>query len=233
MLSSELAIARFSGWRGNFEWRMPLPGQRPITDPVTVSFLTEGAILDHLLAKLAGTRNGDAVRIAVFYLSDRKVAKALLDAANRGVSVKLILDPNKDAFGRQKDGVPNRPIANELVSDSGGRIEVRWYRTQGEQFHTKLALITQGDTLSASLGSANFTRRNLGNFNLEANLATEMSQGSPLARQMLGYFDELWSNTGAQMKEPQFTAPYGAYEDTDAGRYWRYRLMEATGLGTF
>ena len=33
-----------------------------------------------------------------------------------------ILDPNRDAFGRQKDGVPNRPVANELVTASGEKI---------------------------------------------------------------------------------------------------------------
>ena len=58
----------------------------------------------------------------------------------RGVRVNVMLDPNRDAFGRQKDGVPNRPVANELVTASGERIAVRWYRTHGEQFHTKLAL---------------------------------------------------------------------------------------------
>jgi len=169
----------------------------------------------------------------VFYLSDREIVAALLAAATRGVDVKLILDPNKDAFGRRKDGVPNRPMANELVAGSGGKIQVRWYRTQGEQFHTKLALITQADTLIASIGSANYTRRNLGNYNLEANLAAEMSLNSPLAQKMVGYFDELWSNRNSQGQELQFTAPFGAYEDADKTRYWRYRLMEATGLSTF
>jgi len=233
ILASELAIAGFSGWRGNVEWTMAMPAAASPADPIKTSYLTEGAIRTHLLDSVGGARSGDAIRIAVFYLSDREIVEALLAAAARGVDVKLILDPNKDAFGRQKDGVPNRPVANELVTASGGKIQVRWYRTQGEQFHTKLALITHADRLIASLGSANYTRRNIGNYNLEANLATEMSLDSPLAKQMLDYFDSLWTNTSPQLKEPQFTAPFGAYEDTDAGRYWRYRLMEATGLSTF
>jgi phosphatidylserine/phosphatidylglycerophosphate/cardiolipin synthase-like enzyme len=168
------------------------------------------------------------------------VIEALLAAAARGVTLRLILDPNKDAFGRKKDGVPNRPVANELVTKSGGKIDVRWYRTHGEQFHTKLILITQddalGDALIASLGSANLTRRNLANYNLEANVALRMPLSAPLALQMVNYFDELWSNTkrpDAPGGEPQFTAPFGAYRDTDWRRYWQYRLMEATGLSTF
>jgi hypothetical protein len=27
----------------------------------------------------------------------------------------MILDPNKDAFGLEKSGIPNRPVAAELV----------------------------------------------------------------------------------------------------------------------
>lgn len=231
MVESELGIARFSGWPGHI---YASAAQEPAVtdqDAVSVSFITEQAIRDHLLKALDATRNGDAVRIATFYLSDRKIVRSLLRASQRGVSVRLILDPNKDAFGRQKDGVPNRPVANELVTKSGKKIEVRWYRTHGEQFHTKLALITQGEKLIASVGSANLTRRNLGNFNLEANLALETPLVTPLAREMLGYFDRLWTNDGESAIE--YTAPFGAYADTDGARYWRYRFMEATGLSTF
>jgi hypothetical protein len=236
-LASELAVARFSGWKGHV-YSPGSPAQPAIgtTAAVQVSFITETAIRDHLVRALAATRSGDTLRIAVFYLSDRQVIDALLAAASRGVAIKLILDPNKDAFGRQKDGVPNRPVANELVHEGGGNIEVRWYRTHGEQFHTKLALITHGDTLIASLGSANLTRRNLANYNLEANIALQMQRTTPLATQMLSYFDQLWNNESGpdgQPREPQFTAPFGAYQDTDRKRYWRYRLMEATGLSTF
>lgn len=231
MVESELGIARFSGWPGHIYAASAQEPEVPAKEAVEVAFVTEQAIRDHLLEALDATRNGDAVRIATFYLSDRKVVRSLLRASQRGVSVRLILDPNKDAFGRQKDGVPNRPVANELVIESGKKIEVRWYRTHGEQFHTKLALITQGEKLIASVGSANLTRRNLGNYNLEANIALEMPLVAPLAREMLGYFDRLWTNDGENAIE--YTAPFGAYADTDRARYWRYRFMEATGLGTF
>jgi hypothetical protein len=231
LVESELAIARFSGWPGHIYASSPTQPQVDAAKAVQLKFVTEGAIRDHLLGAIGATRNGDAVRVATFYLADRGVVSALLEAANRNVSVHLILDPNRDAFGRQKDGVPNRPVANELVTKSGGKIEVRWYRTHGEQFHTKLALVTRSGRLIASLGSANFTRRNIGNYNLEANMALECDVNAPPAVAMLGYFDRLWGNMTAAGAE--YTAPFGAYEDTDAGRYWRYRLMEATGVGTF
>jgi phosphatidylserine/phosphatidylglycerophosphate/cardiolipin synthase-like enzyme len=232
VIDSELAVARFSGWSGQIH--TPAAGvaaPADAVDPVHLQFLTEEAIRDHLLGALDATRNGDAVNIATFYISDRKIVKALLRAAQRGVKVRLILDPNRDAFGREKDGVPNRPVANELIERSGERIEVRWYRTHGEQFHTKLALVTHGDRLIASLGSANLTRRNIGNYNLEANVALEVRADSALGVELAGYFDRLWNNDGPP--GTSFTAPFGAWRDENAGRYWRYRLMEATGLSTF
>ena len=231
MVESELGIARFSGWQGHILASSPDAVPVDPQNTVQLSFITEGSIREHLLNAIDATRNGDSVRIATFYLSDRKVIAALLAAARRNVTVQLILDPNRDAFGRQKDGVPNRPVANELVTASGERIQVRWYRTHGEQFHTKLALVTHGDRLIASLGSANLTRRNIGNYNLEANVEVEMSSTSPLAAQMQGYFERLWTNQGPAGTE--YTADFGVYRDTDNSRYWRYRLMEATGLGTF
>lgn len=232
MVNSEMAVARFSGWKGHIYATSPTePATTQPADPVQLQFLTEEAIRDHLVGAIDTTRNGDAVSIATFYLSDRKVVNALLNSASRGVKVRLILDPNKDAFGREKDGVPNRPVATELVKKSDEKIQVRWYRTHGEQFHTKLALVTHGDRLIVSLGSANLTRRNIGNYNLEANVAAELSAKSPLGIELISYFDRLWNNDGPP--GTSFTAAFGAWKDDDAGRYWRYRLMEATGLSTF
>jgi phosphatidylserine/phosphatidylglycerophosphate/cardiolipin synthase-like enzyme len=231
ILTSEMAVAKFSGWRGHIYSPTASAASDAPASEARVAFLTEASIRERLLEALHTTRNGDTVRIATFYLSDRKVVGALLDAAGRGVNVRIILDPNRDAFGRTKDGVPNRPVANELVTQSGERIQVRWYRTNGEQFHTKLALISHGEELIATLGSANLTRRNVGNYNLEANVEVRAPAVSQLALEMTGYFDRLWNNDGPSGTE--FTAPFGAWRDEDQARYWRYRFMEATGLSTF
>jgi phosphatidylserine/phosphatidylglycerophosphate/cardiolipin synthase-like enzyme len=231
MLESEMAIARISGWRGHIYADSAEASSSAPTENVQLRFLTEQAIEVNLLEHVAATRKGDRIDIATFYLSDRNVITALLDASNRGARVRLILDANRDAFGRQKDGVPNRPVANELVTRSNGAIQVRWFRTHGEQFHTKLALIIRGNELTASLGSANFTRRNLDAYNLEANVAVTLSADLPLATQLTGYFERLWSNEGPVGTE--YTAPFGAFRDDAATNYWRYRLMEATGLSTF
>lgn len=230
ILASELAIARFSGWSG--DWSPPAPQRREATGPTArMQVLTEGAIKNALLTALRTTQSGEWISLAVLYLSDRDVLDALVEASQRDVRVRLILDPNKDAFGRMKDGVPNRPVAAELMRRTGGRAEVRWYRTRGEQFHPKLALVQRTDAVWALLGSANFTRRNLDDFNLEASLALEIDRDTPLAQELLDYFETLWQNDPAALLE--YTTDFPTYEDQSFTRYWRYRLMEASGLSTF
>ena len=83
------------------------------------SFITEEGIRDHCWRRSMRTRNGDTVRIATFYLSDRKVVDALL--ARRATRRERATDPGSESrcVRPQKDGVPNRPVANELVTESG------------------------------------------------------------------------------------------------------------------
>lgn len=108
---------------------------------------------------------------------------------------------------------------------------MRWYRTHGEQFHTKLVMIYGAQRLWLTLGSANLTRRNLGDYNLEANLAIEVARSSGLATQLLDYFETLWSNRAALGIE--YTADFAVYAEPAQSQYWLYRLMEVTGLSTF
>ena len=234
LLDSEIALAAASGWRGT----LPLArvaAAAPAVDaghaPARVRIVTEGAIRDALLERIDSSGRGDAIDVAMFYLSDRTLVRALLDAAGRGVLVRAILDPNKDAFGHEKSGLPNRQVAAELVSASHGAIHVRWYRTHGEQFHAKLVAIRQGDRLWTTLGSANLTRRNLGDYNLEANVIVELPQQSGLARDLTQWFEMLWQNRAVGGVE--YTADVDVYADPSQGRYWLYRFMEATGLSTF
>ncbi len=229
-LNSELAVARFSGWKGDWPSLATEPAVQ-VAGVARLKFLTESAIEHALQNEIRTAASGESIEMAMFYLSDRDIVDALVEAAARGVRVRLILDPNKDAFGRIKDGVPNRPVAAELRRRSAGQIEIRWYRTHGEQFHTKLAMVRHADSLWALLGSANFTRRNLENYNLEADVALETGLETPLAQELVNYFETLWQNDPLAVRE--FTTDFQTYEDESFARYWRYRLMEATGLSTF
>jgi phosphatidylserine/phosphatidylglycerophosphate/cardiolipin synthase-like enzyme len=239
LLESELAIARFSGWSGALS--MPPPGgpeAQPEKDGdiltgkvARIQTLTEGAIRDAILQHIDAAVKGESVDIAMFYIADRGVVESLLAASRRGVNIRLILDPNKDAFGHTTSGLPNQPAASELVSESDGGIHVRWYRTHGERFHTKLVMVYGPQRLWLTLGSANLTRRSLADYNLGANIAVEVARGSPLAVQTLEYFETLWSNRASLGIE--YTADFSAYADPAQGRYWFYRFLEGTGMAGF
>jgi phosphatidylserine/phosphatidylglycerophosphate/cardiolipin synthase-like enzyme len=232
LLESEMALAGDAGWKPT--WHAPEVAAAAPASPETtarVQVLTEGEIGAAIVRNFSGARVGDSIDIAMFYLSDRTVIQALLDAAKRGVSVRVILDPNKDAFGRTKNGIPNRSVATELAAASDGAIKVRWFRTHGEQFHSKLVTLRTTTEFWFTLGSANLTRRNLENFNLEANVAASVPLNAEIASQITAWFESLWTNHGPP--DLEYTAEFGAYADAAQGSYWLYRLMEATGLSTF
>jgi hypothetical protein len=232
LLDSELALARESGWQG--DWPAPRATAPPLASPEStarIQVLTEGEIRAAIVRNISSTRVGDSIDVAMFYLSERSVIQALIGAAKRGVAVRVLLDPNKDAFGRTKNGIPNRSVATELASASDGAIKVRWFRTHGEQFHTKLVAIRTATEYWFTLGSANLTRRNLGNFNLEANIGASVPLNAEVAANITAWYDSLWTNLGPP--ELEYTADFGAYADPAQGTYWLYRLMEVSGLSTF
>jgi hypothetical protein len=237
LLQSELAIARGSGWQGQadaFEAVAAPPvnsGSAQVPAEAWAQVLTEGAIRDAVLRQLQDCNTGDAVDIAQFYLSDRGIIRALLQAAARGAQVQVLLDPNKDAFGHEKSGIPNRQVAAELVGASNGAVHVRWYRTHGEQFHAKLMMVRRGERVWLTAGSANFTRRNLRDFNLEANLAVELPSTAPAALAARQWFDQLWGNRVPAGVE--YSAHVDLYADPSSLRYGLYRFMEWSGMSTF
>jgi phosphatidylserine/phosphatidylglycerophosphate/cardiolipin synthase-like enzyme len=237
LLDSELAIAAEAGWRGGIQASPAPVAAAPALENMApentarVQVLTESEIGAAIVRNFAGARVGDSIDIAMFYLSERNVIQALLAAAKRGVAVRVLLDPNKDAFGRTKNGIPNRSVATELAAASDGAIKVRWFRTHGEQFHSKLVAMRTATEFWFTLGSANLTRRNLENFNLEANIAASVPLNADIATQITAWFDSLWNNRGPP--ELEYTAEFGAYADPSQSSYWLYRLMEATGLSTF
>jgi len=234
LLDSELVLAQDSGWRGDWPAQAGLPTDGALPHPensAQVQVLTEGEIGAAIVRNVAGTRVGDSIDVAMFYLSEREIVRALIAAAKRGVAVRVLLDPNKDAFGRTKNGIPNRSVATELAAASDGAIKVRWFRTHGEQFHTKLLAMRTATEFWFTLGSANLTRRNIDDFNLEANIAASVPLNAEIATSITTWYDALWTNRGPPPLE--YTADFGAYADPAQGTYWLYRLMEASGLSTF
>lgn len=168
--------------------------------------------------------------MGMFYLADDAILDALVEATSRGAKVNLILDPNQNAFGRDKIGIPNRPVAMDLNKRTNGEISIRWYNTTKEQYHPKLLFIAKQTERSIILGgSTNFTTRNLDDYNLENDLWISMKQDQPLFKDMEAYFNRLWNNEGHM-----FTLPFEAYQsDVTWFKYILFRLQTNLGFTTF
>jgi len=206
--------------------RDTLPGQ-PVAGEIQV--LTESAIRNRALAMIDSANAGDQLDLAMFYLSHRKTVAALIRAAHRGTRLRVLLDANFDAFGHTKKGIPNRQVAMELQRAG---IPVRWCNTRGEQCHSKLLILRrEGNNSQILLGSANFTRRNLDDLNLETSVWVSLPEDAPETEKAVTFFDRYWQSGPDQ--DPVMSLPYADRADESRFRYWRYRIMEATGLSTF
>ncbi len=197
------------------------------SDNVAIRILTEQEIKQALLDQLDSSEFGDSIDMIMFYLADRQIIRALKAAARRGAKLRLILDPNKDAFGFQKNGIPNRPVAAELAETG---IPIRWCDTHGEQCHVKMILIHhKNSTSDVILGSANLTRRNLDNLNLETDVQIHGPQDSLPIQEAAKMFETYWHNT----PDRQFTVAFEHYREPSRFKYWLYRFQEATGMSAF
>ncbi len=230
ILLAEEAVLALSG-AASLEYSMPDPSpERPLFlggEDLTLRVVSEGKIKKSVINALEIAGAGDAVRLVMFYLSDRDIVKALIQARQRGAEVRIMLDPNRDAFGREKSGVPNRQVAFELNRE---KLDLKWRETHGEQCHTKLLFIEYRDESAfLSTGSANYTRRNLDDFNLELNVVVEGPVESILFGQVRTYFEALWNNESDRL----YSVAYESYEDPSVIRRALYRVMEHTGFSTF
>lgn len=185
-------------------------------DGTRVRFVSEREILTAIVELLQTVEPEDEIRIQMFYLSNRQVLKAILDAASRSQHpVRLLLDANKDSFNMEKDGTPNRQAARYLLrksEDQPGQIEIRWYATRGEQNHAKTMSITCADRgrYALTTGSGNWTSRNLAGVNMEANIVVEGS--SKINESFNTLFDLFWTNEDGV----EYSLNYEAFADQTA-----------------
>ncbi|MCO8072575.1 phospholipase D-like domain-containing protein [Acinetobacter lwoffii] len=223
ILKTELSVGMMS--QANMPAIVAGDFQADISQP-QVQVLTEKAIYDAILNLIQTAKANEQIDLAMFYLSERKIIKSLIAAHERGVKVRILLDPNKDAFGREKNGIPNRQVASEL-HEAG--IEVRWCRTQGEQCHSKILMKRSAQQAEMILGSANFTVRNLKNYNLETNMRVVGQPQAEVFREAQQYFEGAWSNLNGR----SMSVDYTQYAENSFFKYWLYRFMEWSGWSTF
>lgn len=88
--------------------------------------------------------------------------------------------------------------------------------------------MTDGSTAIVNGGSANFTRRNLDDLNLETNLLFAASAEEPFMQSVDDYFNKLWES-----EQADYTNDFSEYEEGQTWKYWLYRIQERTGLSAF
>ena len=212
MIAGELQVAAWSTDDDRLPVGPPVDGRG--VGSIDARFLTEGSVETALLDAIAAAGSGDEISIAVQNLSDRRLIAAALGAAARGASLRVLLTRNR---------MPNQAVAGELLRGGGGRVEVRWCPTGTEAWLPKLLVLQHRNDLWMNLGSANFTRRNLGDLNLESSVELRMPARAAPARAVTDYFAKVWSSAAADAD----------LADESAIAYWRYRFAEATGLSAF
>jgi hypothetical protein len=104
-----------------------------------------------------------------------------------------------------------------------GRIEVRWAADAANAPRSSLLVVHHGKDAALYFGSANFTRRNLADFNLEAAMELRAPALAALPRTLSEHFAKRWAAA----------AEYHRYADESGPTYWSYRFAEATGLSSF
>jgi HKD family nuclease len=99
----------------------------------------------------------------------------------------------------------------------------------GEQYHPKMIFIKKEDTSVIIGGSANFTRRNLYDLNLETDLKISAVNNEQIIKDMEDYFTRLWNNEDAI-----YTLPLKMYEDEMTPvKKVLYRLQKTFRLTTY
>jgi len=212
MIAGELEVAAWSTDDDRLPAGPTMDGRG--VGSIDARFLTEGAIETALLDAMEAAGGGDRIGIAVENLSDRRLIAAALRAAARGASLQVLLARNQE---------PNQAVAGELLRQGRGRIEIRWYLGSDAASLPKLLLFRHGEDLWINLGTANYTRRNLGDLNLAASVELRMPARAAAARAVTEFFSAAWSVAAT---DPKFGA-------ASAADYWHYRFAEASGLSSF
>lgn len=172
------------------DWKISGGGETPAAKPtrptdgdaqITVATTEEDSegIRKLLMNRIDSAKS--SVRMLAFALADKEVIDSLIGAKNRGVDVKVILDPNKPiCYTNEK--------SKKLLEAAG--IEVRYLKVDldsQEKLHAK-TIAFDDDTVI--MGSANFTKKGL-TVNHEADCEVI---SKTLGKAMSNFYEDLWAN---------------------------------------
>ncbi|WP_242057207.1 phospholipase D family protein [Pseudalkalibacillus hwajinpoensis] len=230
LIETEKAVAAYSGGNVSSFPDTKLTDESPETPSnVKAQIVTENKIQDSVVTAIDDAKKEELIYIGMFYLADRDIVDALVDATEREVDVRLVLDPNQNAFGQQKIGLPNLPVTAELEKQGSEHLTIRWYDTNKEQFHTKLLYIKGNKESTIIGGSGNYTSRNLDDYNMETNIHLKAPNDTKVVQDVDRYFERIWSN-----KDGTYTADYEKYQNSlSPYKYVMYILQKLFQVTTY
>jgi len=181
------SLKRFSRYK-----KKPSRGREPLNysdgTKVSVYFSPQSdAVVDSVLPFINKTKR--RISIGMFYLTDDRVARALVAAKNRGVDVRVIYD----ALAAAHPSTMHHYLRNHGV-------EVR-VENWGGKMHMKTAV---SDSQHLLIGSMNWSLAGSRN-NDESTVVIENNRG--LARKFTIYFNKLWASLEASQNGPEFNDP--------------------------
>ena len=141
---------------------------------ITVASTLPGAEIRPLALQLIDAAL-HSLRLELFVLTDTAIVHALEAARQRGVDVRLLLDPSQHS---------SDPSYQSLLAAG---VPVRWYRTHGELLHAKAIV---ADSAGVLFGSANWSG---GGFDRNHELDIEMRQAPSVAGQILAQMALDWA----------------------------------------
>src|SRR5690606_27913962 len=106
LLQTEQAVGRL-GRIDTRHWPQP-PTAAPVDDDAELRVTSKDDIHDFLLEPVSCAADELLLAMEGFYRCHRTLVDALVAARKRGVMIHTLLDPNRNAFGREKNGLPNR-----------------------------------------------------------------------------------------------------------------------------
>ena len=228
LIKSEKAVATYSGGDVSKFPDKPISDAKA-TDDVKAQIVTESKIQDSVVTAIDDAKEDDLIYIGMFYLADRDIIDAIVDATERKVDVRLVLDPNQNAFGQQKIGLPNLPITAELTKQGKKHLSIRWYDTNKEQFHTKLLYVKGKKESTIVGGSGNYTSRNMDDYNMETNIHLKASNDQKVIKDVDRYFERMWTN-----EDGTYTVDYEKYQNSlSPYKYVMYILQKLFQVTTY
>ena len=151
----------------------PVPPVTPDAAVLVATTLPGSEVLPLVLGVLDSSRR--TLDVAMYTLTDADAVAAIEAAHDRGVAVRVLLDPSER---------PSDPSAASLRAHG---VPVRLYRSSGELLHAKVAI---ADGSSVVLGSANWT---FSGFEHNHELDVALPGAPAIAAAFVAQFDSDWS----------------------------------------